>query len=594
MGKSTSILNETIERMSTGYKVNHAKDNAANYSISTNMTTKIGAYEVAESNTMMGLDMVNTASESLSLIEDKLMRLRALATQAKNGTYGAQSLEAINTEANALTDEIERLYKTAEYNGVKLFNNKEITFDKNMCVSMVDDFITGETYYISTSTDLLKLQNLVNDGKGTLGVNFELVNDINMQDFDFRGIGLSSNTAFRGKFNGNGYTIYNLTIKTDEIRSGLFGVANDGAEIKSLTLLNCNIQGYDYVAGLVGYGRNIKLENCKVQGIIRSSHDAVGGLVGFLMNSYVNDCVTDVDIMNNNLVGYGNAYGGLIGSATDCEISRCYSISNIKGSAHLGGLIGSVTSSVINNSYAYSNINGSHRIGGLIGGLHDNNTLNNCYSISKIIGTLRDYGSFVGYSTGNSSGVNNYCNIDATSSIVGNGTFNNITALTEEEIVSTENLKSMGFSTENNWTIKDNKPISKQFEVLSKCTRYQIGISNNKNSTLEIITKVVLFDLDILRGIGDYNRDYISIVDKILNTISDKQTELGAAQNRLESALDEISTQYENLASSRSTLRDADMAELSSTYVQQQILQQAAATLMSSANQSPAIALQLI
>ena len=63
---------------------------------------------------------------------------------------------------------------------------------------------------------------------------------------------------------------------------------------------------------------------------------------------------------------------------------------------------------------------------------------------------------------------------------------------------------------------------------------------------------------------------------------------------RLESALDEISTQYENLVSSRSTLRDADIAEVSSHYIQQQILQQASATLMATANQAPAIALQLI
>ena len=76
--------------------------------------------------------------------------------------------------------------------------------------------------------------------------------------------------------------------------------------------------------------------------------------------------------------------------------------------------------------------------------------------------------------------------------------------------------------------------------------------------------------------------------------LSSKQTELGAVQNRLESALDEISTQYENLVSARSTLRDADIAEVSSHYIQQQILQQAAATLLSTANQSPAIALQLI
>ena len=80
----------------------------------------------------------------------------------------------------------------------------------------------------------------------------------------------------------------------------------------------------------------------------------------------------------------------------------------------------------------------------------------------------------------------------------------------------------------------------------------------------------------------------------MLNKVSAKQTEYGSAQNRLMSVLDEIQIQKENLVSSRSTMRDADMAEVSSTYIQQQILQQASATLMSTANQAPAIALQLL
>ena len=84
-----------------------------------------------------------------------------------------------------------------------------------------------------------------------------------------------------------------------------------------------------------------------------------------------------------------------------------------------------------------------------------------------------------------------------------------------------------------------------------------------------------------------------TIVD-FMNQLSDESTKLGSVGNRLESVLDEIAIQYDNLVSSRSTIRDADMAEVSATYIQQQILQEAAATLMSTANQSPAIALQLI
>ena len=86
----------------------------------------------------------------------------------------------------------------------------------------------------------------------------------------------------------------------------------------------------------------------------------------------------------------------------------------------------------------------------------------------------------------------------------------------------------------------------------------------------------------------------LNTVDEIIDRVNERQSTLGAYQNRLESALDEISIQYENLVSSRSTIRDADIAEESSAYIRSRILQQAAATLLATANQTPAIALELL
>ena len=83
---STSILNEAVERMTTGYKINHAKDNAANYSISTNMTTKLNAYDIAADNVANGMDLVATAMDTISMMQDKAARLNALSTQARHGT----------------------------------------------------------------------------------------------------------------------------------------------------------------------------------------------------------------------------------------------------------------------------------------------------------------------------------------------------------------------------------------------------------------------------------------------------------------------------------------------------------------------------
>ena len=119
--QSTNRLNTAIERLTTGFKINHAKDNAANYNISTNMTTQIGSLDVAEDNTSMGLDILTTASDNLSLIQERVQRLRDLQEQACNDTYGEQALLAINAECNSLVDEINRLYLTTEYNGINLF-----------------------------------------------------------------------------------------------------------------------------------------------------------------------------------------------------------------------------------------------------------------------------------------------------------------------------------------------------------------------------------------------------------------------------------------------------------------------------------------
>ena len=86
----------------------------------------------------------------------------------------------------------------------------------------------------------------------------------------------------------------------------------------------------------------------------------------------------------------------------------------------------------------------------------------------------------------------------------------------------------------------------------------------------------------------------LDAIMKFTAQLSEKSTQLGAAENRLQSAIESIEVNIENLTSSLSTIRDADIAEVSSQYIQQQILQQASATLLATANQSPSIALQLI
>ena len=102
MTASTNKLNQAIERMSTGYKINHAGDNAANYSISRNMSVQLSACDVAADNISMGMDLLSTAQDTIAGMQDRGNRIHALITQARNGTYGADSLTAMTQEAAAL------------------------------------------------------------------------------------------------------------------------------------------------------------------------------------------------------------------------------------------------------------------------------------------------------------------------------------------------------------------------------------------------------------------------------------------------------------------------------------------------------------
>ncbi|MBQ7286626.1 MAG: hypothetical protein IJW73_02575 [Candidatus Gastranaerophilales bacterium] len=83
-------------------------------------------------------------------------------------------------------------------------------------------------------------------------------------------------------------------------------------------------------------------------------------------------------------------------------------------------------------------------------------------------------------------------------------------------------------------------------------------------------------------------------LDEAINDISNRKSIIGSAGNRMDSALQTLTTQYENLSSAKSIITDADIAAEASTFVQNQILQQVSTSLLSQANQAPSIALSLI
>lgn len=122
LNNATNSLNQSIERMSTGYKINHAKDNAAGYSISNQWNTQLGSLDVAADNAATGSDLLTTAEQTYGLLTEHLQRIRDLTEQAANGTYGSSSLKAIQSEVVARLQEVNRIAGNAEFNGIKLMS----------------------------------------------------------------------------------------------------------------------------------------------------------------------------------------------------------------------------------------------------------------------------------------------------------------------------------------------------------------------------------------------------------------------------------------------------------------------------------------
>ena len=122
LSSNTLGLQSSIERMTSGYKVNHAKDNAAGYSIITDLNTQISSMLQVQQNTEEdGISMLQIAGGGLEEIQSLLERLRSLATQASNGNYGSDERASMQAEADAIIAEIERLRDSIEYNGMSVY-----------------------------------------------------------------------------------------------------------------------------------------------------------------------------------------------------------------------------------------------------------------------------------------------------------------------------------------------------------------------------------------------------------------------------------------------------------------------------------------
>ena len=165
LSAATKGLDTAIEQLTTGYKLNHAKDNPANYAMMKNMETKLRAWDVASDNIAIGQNMLETADSHAELISNHLIRIRNLCEQAANGTYGEQSIKAMKAEIAARVDEINRIKENAEFNDIKLFGEYDTEgniISKNIYLQVGIDGSESSRIAVDTTIDLSNISEIEN------------------------------------------------------------------------------------------------------------------------------------------------------------------------------------------------------------------------------------------------------------------------------------------------------------------------------------------------------------------------------------------------------------------------------------------------
>ena len=122
LASSQSSLATSLQRLSSGLRINSAKDDAAGMAISSRMTAQIGGMQQATRNANDGISMSQTAEGAMGSVNDILLRMRDLSVQSSNGTNSTADRKTIQNEVDQLSSEINRISSSTEFNGLKLLD----------------------------------------------------------------------------------------------------------------------------------------------------------------------------------------------------------------------------------------------------------------------------------------------------------------------------------------------------------------------------------------------------------------------------------------------------------------------------------------
>ena len=377
-----------------------------------------------------------------------------------------------------------------------------------------------DPYQIANGAQLAYLASSVNSGETYEGKNFVLTANIDLNGLPWTPIANSFSDAllggsdyrvFAGNFDGNGYTISNVSIgsETTPFESDVFGLfgATEG-KISNLNLDTVSIHGVAKIASIgavVGFAGGLagssggSIENCHVTGLAMDMSAPsngyaaaywVGGLVGALDGAQlINECSVSGSITEK--AGKGSIGGliGELGKAAKITYSRSNVTVNVKadsrGGADVGGFIGkgngkTDAETVIRNCYATGNVTGGAYTGGFAGGLWGLN-IKNCYASGNVSQAAAAMASFVGTDASDSAYYGSITNCFTTGSVTGSSPFQYAFA-EQSSATKRSEITNCYFAVENLGIKNQNESATEKPQEEMKTEDFAAELNNGDNS----------------------------------------------------------------------------------------------------------------
>ena len=568
---NVNAMKKNLEKLSSGYKINRAGDDAAGLAISEKMRAQITGLETAQKNAKDGISLVQTAEGAMTEVHDMLNRMVELATQSANGTYDNTTDRAqMQKELNQLRDEIDRIADSSNFNGIKLFDGSMEADSVKYSVGSASnlDILAGSTTTVTqagTSTIVHK------DGQQASKTKFE----IDLENISFTTTATGSQTV-------------TVTIGTDTVTAS---VAN-GASGKDLADSIVGSAGEKEVA-IGGVSYTVKADGSKlVFEMTDAAMDASTAAASFTGNF-------DVEVE-----GVGTQ-GGTVNLATQ----------NITEGAPKAGTI---LANTVSDALAATDIVDGKAI--TIG------------DTTYVFASKKETLDAIKAAGGNFKAVDISDLVDNNGALDNNkaGTSDALSeALSRLTVAAKDNkMFTVGQTDDYRLTFQEKESyngngkggradlttwdgVQKQIQQ-GTFTATKVAAKNGtgKGLTLQIgdtaddynQLKVSLGDMHVdSLGIGDISiadqdsaAKAVEAIKAAINQVSDVRGTLGATQNRLDHTINNLSVMTENIQDAESTIRDTDVAEEMMAYTKNNILIQSAQAMLAQANQVPQGVLQLL